>query len=214
MRFRSKLKSGIFPAIILAVFIFQGFSDRLSLEETRGYIPQDTIKSNSSWPASFGLGRPASQRYIDSLNIDVRPDGVGLPGGYGTVKRGEAIYMAKCLVCHSSRSSRIAGTMPVSGGSLGPTLITDSLSGSRVKTIGNYWPYASTVYDYISRAMPLNAPGSLRAEEVYSLTAYLLYANGVIPESAIMDATSLPRVQMPAEKMFIPDDRTDGPVIR
>jgi mono/diheme cytochrome c family protein len=211
------LKYGILPAILLAVFISQGFNSPSDI--TAGEItisrPLDTLKGNSRWPASFGLGRPASKRYIDSLNIDVRPDGVGLPAGSGTVKRGEAIYLAKCLVCHISRSPRTAGAASVSANaSLGPALITDSLSGSRVKTIGNYWPYASTVYDYINRAMPLNAPGSLKAEEVYSLTAYLLHVNKIIPADAVMDAGSLPKVKMPAEKMFVPDDRTDGPLIR
>ncbi len=214
MPYRFKLKYGIFPAIILAVFISQGFSGKdqdISGARIVGFIQPDTIKNKPAWPQSFGLGRPATQKYIDSVNIDVRADGVGLPAGSGTVKEGQAIYLAKCLVCHSTRSARVTGTAQEGAG---PALITDSLSGNRVKTIGNYWPYASTVYDYINRAMPYNAPGSLTANEVYSITSYLLYANKIIPADAVMNAKTLPKVKMPAEKMFVPDDRTDGPVIR
>ncbi|WP_276346353.1 cytochrome c [Daejeonella sp. JGW-45] len=214
MSYRSRLKYGIFPAIITAVFILQGFSGKdqqFSRNIFNSLSPQDTIKKKVRWPGSFGLGRSAGQKYIDSLDIDVRPDGQGLPPGAGTVKQGQAIYLAKCLVCHTGKSSRGRASAAESPG---PALITDSLSGARVKTIGNYWPYASTVYDYINRAMPYNAPGSLSPDEVYSLTAYLLYANKIIPADAVMNAKTLPRVKMPAEKMFVPDDRTGGAVIR
>lgn len=214
MSYRFKLKYGIFPAIILAVSILQGFSEKSSDMSTDNVDGRDTVKRNPVWPAGFGLGSIASQKYIDSLNIDVRPDGLGLPAGSGTVKDGQAIYQAKCLVCHTTGAPRGQAITAAGVGSLGPALITDSLSGSRVKTIGNYWPYASTVYDYINRAMPYNAPGSLTPNEVYSLTAYLLYANKIIPENAVMNAKTLPKVKMPAEKMFVPDDRTDGALIR
>lgn len=204
---RLKLKHGILPAIALAVFTLQGFDGRIQANPGQRH-DADTVKQHGNWPSTFGLGRTPTPQEIAKLDIDVRPDGLGLPAGSGTPKEGLAIYQVKCLACHT----RSTGNTPVA--SLGPALITDSLSSSRVKTIGNYWPYASTVYDYINRAMPYNAPGSLTANEVYALTAYLLHANKIIPADAVMNAKTLPQVKMPAEKMFVPDDRVGGAEIR
>lgn len=158
-------------------------------------IERDTI---SPLPLSFGFGRAASQAEIDSIDIDVRPDGKGLPAGSGNALSGKEIYLVKCLPCHSGSFQA------------GPQLISDTLKVSRTKTIGNYWPYASTVFDYINRAMPYNSPGSLTADEVYSLTAYLLYANKIIDEKMVLNSVSLPKISMPAKDMFIPDDRKGG----
>ncbi len=171
-----------------------------------GLIPQDSLKK---WPVSFGFGRTATQKEIDRIDIDVRPDGQGLPPGSGTPEQGRAVYLAKCLACHGA-----PGITPTDAALAGPPLISDSLSRSRAKTIGNYWPYATTVFDYINRSMPYNAPGSLNAQEVYSVTAYLLYANKIIPADALINAQTLPAVSMPARDLFIPDDRAGGPEIK
>ncbi|WP_460939333.1 c-type cytochrome [Spirosoma humi] len=158
------------------------------------------------WPASFGLGRPATQADIARLDIDVRPDGKGLPAGEGKSATGKVIFATKCAACHG-----VGGI----GGPSGSLVSTADTSRKRPeKTIGNYWPYATTVFDYIRRAMPFNAPGSLTNEEVYHLTAYLLRANGIIEETAILNAHTLPNVAMPARNLFVPDDRTGGPTIR
>ncbi|HEX2536392.1 MAG TPA: cytochrome c [Chitinophagaceae bacterium] len=154
------------------------------------------------WPARFGWGRPAEAKQIAAWDQDVRPDGKGLPPGSGTVPDGRRLYAAKCASCHGAT------------GVEGPYSHLVSSDTSRAKTIGNYWPYATTVFDYIKRAMPFTAPGSLTDEEVYQLTAYLLYANGLIDSGRVIDARTLPAVAMPARKLFVPDDRTGGPEIR
>lgn len=158
------------------------------------------------WPSGFGLGRPATQADIARLDIDVRPDGKGLPAGEGKSAIGKVIFATKCAVCHG-----IGGV----GGPNGSLVSTSDATRKRPeKTIGNYWPYATTVFDYIRRAMPFNAPGSLTNEEVYNLTAYLLNANGIIDETTIINARTLPTVVMPARNLFVPDDRTGGPTIK
>lgn len=163
-----------------------------------------------AWPASFGFGKPATSLQIALLDIDVRPDGKGLPQGSGTVPAGKAIYAVRCAACH--------GKTGVEGPNNRLVSVTDGeIAGpesSKEKTIGNYWPYATTLFDYIRRAMPFNAPGSLTNEEVYALTAFLLNANKIIPPEANMNAETLPKVVMPAHKFFIPDDRKGGPEVR
>lgn len=158
--------------------------------------------SANQQPAFFGFGRAASQKEIDSLNIDVRPDGQGLPTGEGHVQEGRLIYATKCASCHG------AGGV---GGPFNQLVATDT---SKAKAIGNYWPYATTVFDYIKRAMPFNAPGSLTDQEVYHLTAYLLHANHLIDSNMAVNAQSLPNVIMPAKKLFVDDDRESTTEIR
>ncbi|OQP43202.1 sulfite oxidase [Niastella yeongjuensis] len=161
---------------------------------------------SANWPASFGLGRPASSSDIAKMDLDVRPDGKGLPVGEGNAIAGKAIYLTKCVACH--------GTDTTSGDAklLGPVLI--STKPGKGKTIGNYWPYATTLFDYVRRAMPYNEPGSLTNEEVYQVTAFLLQANKIIGEQDVMNAKTLPKLVMPAQKRFIPDDRKGGPEVR
>ena len=156
------------------------------------------------WPASFGFGQPATEAEIAALDIDVRPDGAGLPPGRGTVAEGAAVYAAACAVCHGPT------------GREGPydVLVGGDSTWSEPHTIGNYWPYATTLYDYIHRAMPQLTPGSLTPDEVYSLVAFLLHANGLIPEDAVMNAETLPLVEMPARGRFVRDPRRGGPGIR
>ncbi len=163
-------------------------------------------------PSSYGIGHPASDSLIAAWDIDILPDGHGLPAGSGTVAQGEKIFAAKCQVCHGATGvegpfDRLVETDAGEDFDFGRT------PGMR-RTIGNYWPYATTLYDYINRAMPQTAPGSLGADEVYSLVAFLLYRNEIIPADAIMNAESLPQVVMPAHDRFVPDNRTGGLEIR
>lgn len=134
------------------------------------------------------------------MSIAVRPDGRGLPPGSGDALTGQTIYIAKCASCHGSTGRE--GPSPRLVGAIGDT--------GKAKTIGNYWPYSTTVFDYIRRAMPLNAPGSLTNGEVYSLTAYLLSANKIIPAKTMLDSATLAAVKMPARDFFITDDRRGG----
>lgn len=140
------------------------------------------------------------------------PDGTGLPSGSGTASQGAVLYRRKCAACHGQTGTegpfdRLVAREPRQGFPFG----RDS---TLVKTIGNYWPYATTLYDYVNRAMPLNAPGSLKPEEVYSLVAFLLWRNEIIPNTAVMNAHTLPRVVMPAHDRFVLDNRGGGPEIR
>jgi cytochrome c len=162
---------------------------------------------SANWPPSFGLGRPASRADIEKIDIDVRPDGTGLPAGEGTAIAGKIIYMTKCVACHGTDTTSPDAKL------LGPVLIS-TRADKKNKTIGNYWPYATTLFDYVRRAMPYNEPGSLTNEEVYQVTAFLLHANKVIDEQQVINAQTLPEVVMPAQIRFIPDDRRGGPEIR
>jgi len=159
----------------------------------------------SKTPERFGIGRAATPEEIAAWDIDVRPDGVGLPPGQGTPGDGTTIYAAKCSACHGKSgregpNDRLVGRLPNDAFPFGR-------EASVPHTIGNYWPYATTVFDYIRRAMPPDAPGSLKDNEVYALTAYLLYLNDLVPLDATIDATSLPKVKMPARDRFVPDPR-------
>jgi len=159
----------------------------------------------SSPPARFGIGRPATPAEIAELDIDVGPDGRGLPEGRGTSAAGEKIYAARCARCHGKTgkegpSDVLVGREPREGFPFGRDLAIP-------KTIGNYWPYATTLFDYVRRAMPPDAPGSLTNEEVYAVVAYLLFLNEVIAADTVIDATSLPKVAMPARARFVADPR-------
>lgn len=158
-------------------------------------------------PARFGVGRPASEAEIGALDIDVGPDGVGLPPGSGTVDAGAAVYAARCASCHGVRGE---------GTPAGDRLVVDPEAPGfpdaegleeGTKAIGSYWPWATTIFDYTRRAMPLDRPGTLTDDEVYAVTAWLLWRNGVVEEDAVMDASTLPAVVMPARDRFVPDDR-------
>jgi cytochrome c len=153
------------------------------------------------------LGRPLGESQLAGWNIDVAPDGTGLPPGQGTVAAGEKIYKAQCVACHGAKLE--GGTGPALAGGQGSLATAKPL-----KTIGSYWPYATTVFDYVRRAMPFQAPQSLSNDDVYSITAYLLHANGIVPEDATMDAKSLPAVKMPNRDGFYRDDRPDSKAVR
>lgn len=158
-------------------------------------------------PDTFGFGRTATAEEIAAVDIDIKPDGEALPPGSGTVAEGEVLYATHCAVCHGERgiggpNDRLAVHGP---GEAFPD--SKNVDTWQHRTIGNYWPYATTVFDYIRRSMPMNMPGSLDADAVYALTAYLLYINHIVGADAVMDASSLPKVEMPARNRFVPDDR-------
>jgi S-disulfanyl-L-cysteine oxidoreductase SoxD len=159
-------------------------------------------------PPRFGFGRAATTVEIATLDIDVMSDGAGLPLGRGTVPDGAAVYAAQCASCHGGQGEGVPGV----GNRLVGTEPIDSTGWNR--TIGNYWPHATTVFDYIRRAMPYDRPGTLSDEQAYALTAYLLHLNGIVPAGAVMDAATLPRVAMPASDLMVPDDRLSGAWVR
>ncbi|TWI95282.1 cytochrome c [Mucilaginibacter frigoritolerans] len=166
---------------------------------------QDTTK----WPATFGFGRTATAQEISLWDIAIRPDGKGLPSGEGDAARGKVLYALKCAACHGENGRETPGfKLPA------PALVSDTLFKSKPKTIGNYWPYATTLFDYMRRTMPYNLPGSLTNNEVYSLTAFLLGSNQIIKPDFILNAQTLPRVIMPAKKLFVVDDRRGGAEVK
>jgi cytochrome c2 len=154
----------------------------------------------------YGLGRPATSEEVAAWDIDVRPDGAGLPEGRGSVDDGEPIYTERCATCHGDFGEAI-GRWPVLAGGRG-TLTSDR----PVKTIGSYWPYLSTVWDYVHRAMPFGDAQSLSDDEVYALTAYLLYLNDIVPSDFELSRESFAEVQMPNADGFYPDDRSETEV--
>ena len=164
---------------------------------------------------TYALGRAATPDEIAKWHTEVGPDGAELPAGSGSVDAGAAIFKVKCASCHGPEG---AGMPPAY-----PALVGRDPKGENFpfasdwkinRTIGNYWPYATTVFDYVRRAMPHDAPGSLTNDEVYSLTAFLLAANKVIPMSSTLDAASLRAVKMPYADRFVRDDRKGGREIR
>ncbi|WP_245586378.1 c-type cytochrome [Olivibacter sitiensis] len=170
------------------------------ISEDATYSKEDSSRAN--WPERFGFGKKASTADIIALDIDIGPDGKGLPEGTGRVKNGMLIYRQKCIACHGAT------------GKEGPYDVLVSKGESDKKAIGNYWPYATTLFDYIRRAMPFDAPGSLNDQEVYHLTAYLLYENGIIDSMSVINARNLSKVEMPARSRFVLDDRKGGPEVR
>lgn len=151
---------------------------------------------------SFGIGRTPTAAEMAGWNIDVEPDGRNLPRGQGTVAHGKEVFDAQCASCHGAKGEGGLGDRLVGGqGTLG----TDK----PVKTVGSYWPYATTLFDYIRRAMPLNAPQSLSNDDVYAVAGYVLYLNGLVPENATLDARTLTAVHMPNREGFTGDPRPD-----
>jgi cytochrome c5 len=152
----------------------------------------------------YGIGRPATDTEIQAWNIDIVPSGEGLPPGRGTVAHGKQVYAAKCAACHGPTG--VEGPRDPLVGGQGTLKTSDPR-----KTVGSYWPYATTLYDYIYRAMPFTEPQSLTANEVYEVVAWILSRNGIIPDDAVIDAKTLPAVRMPNRNGFVPDPRPDLP---
>lgn len=142
-----------------------------------------------------GLGVPATPEQVAGWDVSVGPDGAGLPAGSGTAAAGKAVYDAKCAACHGAEGEGRPNDQLVGG--------RGTIAGAApIRTVGSYWPYATTLFDYVRRAMPYVAPHSLTADETYALTAYLLARNGVIGEGDVMNAETLPKVVMPNRANF------------
>jgi mono/diheme cytochrome c family protein len=151
---------------------------------------------------TYGLGRPPSPDEIKAIDIDVTPDGKGLPPGSGTAAIGKDVYTRRCETCHGPTGTE--GPQDVLAGGQG------SLTTARPqKTVGSYWPYATTLWDYVYRAMPFDHPGTMTADEVYAATAYVLFLNGIVKEHDVLDQTTLPHVKMPNRGGFVRDPRPD-----
>jgi cytochrome c len=147
---------------------------------------------------AYDFGRPATAEEIKLWDIDVRPDGTGLPEGSGTVARGKSVYEENCEACHGpSGQGGIKDRLAGGQGSLA--------TESPVKTVGSYWPYATTLFDYIHRAMPYQAPGSLSVDDTYAVAAYILSLNRILPAEGKLDKNTLPAIKMPNRDGFIPD---------
>jgi S-disulfanyl-L-cysteine oxidoreductase SoxD len=156
------------------------------------------ILGDAALAQSPNLGRAATPEDLASWDISIGPDGAGLPPGSGTPQQGEAVYVAKCLACHGEKGAGKPNDVLVGGRG---TLAGDQAA---VKTVGSFWPYATTLFDYVRRAMPLNESKSLSNDEVYAVVAYLLRLNGIIGENDTIDARTLPQVRMPNAGGFVP----------
>ncbi len=152
----------------------------------------------------WGQGRPATAEEIRKLDLTVFRDGRGLPVGKGTAVTGRIVYKKHCAECHNDAGEGREQQYPALVGGIG------SLATARPKkTVGSYWPYAATIFDYINRSMPFDHPRSLAADEVYSVTAFVLFLNGLVDEGRELNEKTLPQVVMPNRNGFVPDRRPD-----
>jgi cytochrome c len=211
---------------LLGIALALGACDRGPLAERArerqktlgGQLPPN-VRAAPEPPERFAVGRAATGAEVAAWDIDISPNGAGLPQGRGTVAEGAQVYLSKCAMCHGATGAEGQSGPPPVGQPAAPRLVgRDSGDGfgfgkdpKLVKTVGNYWPYATTVFDYVRRTMPLNAPGTLTNSEVYAVVAYLLAENQVIDKTAVMDSLTLPAVKMPAHDKFVVDDRKGGP---
>ena len=166
-----------------------------------GAVAAFCAAANAQSP-NYGVGRAPSAEEVRAYDTSVGPQGKELPPGRGTAQEGAAIYAQRCASCHGATGTEGPNDRLVGG--------QGTLAGDRpAKTVGSYWPYATTVWDYINRAMPINNPGSLTPNQVYALTAFILFRNGIVKETEVLERESLPKVRMPNRDGFIPDSRPD-----
>ncbi len=205
---RKKLPLAVALAILVGTALFASpIRSALAVDGDLKPVIQAGETMTASYGERLGFGRAATDKDIAAWDIDVRADGTGLPEGSGTVAEGAVLYAAKCARCHSEdgRNSRYLMI-------LNRTLVgeyDDNAWPQAPMTIGNYWPYATTVFDHIRRAMPYDTPGILTNDEVYAITAWLLNQNGIIADDAVMNAETLPAVEMPALKHWVQGDLRD-----
>ena len=205
---------------IVASFIWSLGS--VACSEVNDPLTADDLRDSSSLvaPTRFGFGTAATHAQIKNWDIDIMADGTGLPLGEGTAETGGIVFARSCAACHGTDGE---------GGSGGPLVVDEAAIappfGPQYEewrqgredvpfVIGNYWPYATTLFDYIRRAMPSQAPGSLNADEVYGLVAWLLAQNAIIPQDFVMNSETLSQIRMPARDLFVPDTRRGGPEVR
>ena len=163
---------------------------------------------------TYGIGRAPTAEEVKAWDLTIPPDGQGLPSGRGTAVLGKSVYADRCASCHGENGedpkyrALVGGRGPFTSAELSENLDW-LLGGKPVLTIGRFWPYATTLWSYINRAQPFDEPGSLTHDQVYAVTAYLLYLNGIIGEADVLDANTLPAVKMPNRNGFVPDSRPD-----
>jgi S-disulfanyl-L-cysteine oxidoreductase SoxD len=185
-------------ALTATVAVFAKRGDQGSSKKTESPTPARMVEV-----ARYGFGRAATADDFTRHQYLVGPNGTGLPKGHGTGKEGQAIYMQSCAACHGLRGEGTNDYPALVGGN-------GSLKSDQpLPTIGSYWPYATTVWDYINRAMPYQNPGTLKPDEVYAVTAYLLSMNGITAEDFGLNERTLPAVKMPNRDGFVPDPRPD-----
>ena len=171
-----------------------------------GFAPISAAKAQESaksptFEKRLGIGQTPTEELVKAWNIDIAPDGSNLPDGSGSVAQGRQIFADTCAVCHGEHGTE--GPMDRLVGGKG------TLAAKKpIMTVGSYWPYATTLYDYVRRAMPLNAPQSLTADQVYAVTAYVLNMNKILPDDEVLDKHSLPKIKMPNRDGF---ERTEAP---
>ena len=155
------------------------------------------LLSSAALADSPNLGKVITPEEVAPWDISVSPDGAGLPPGSGTPKQGEAVYASKCLACHGEKGAGKPNDALVGG--------IGSLAGDKppVKTVGSFWPYATTIFDYVRRSMPYNESKTLTNDELYAVAAYILQLNGIIGENDTMNAQTLPKVRMPNRDGFV-----------
>jgi cytochrome c len=153
---------------------------------------------------TYGIGHPPLPDELKKIDIEILPDGRGLPPGSGTVARGKDVYMQRCSTCHGPTGKE--GPQDAIAGGQG-SLAT----GKPVKTVGSYWPYATTLWDYIRRAMPFDHPGTLSIDDIYAVTAYVLRLNDIAGDDTMINETTLPTIEMPNRNGFVADPRPDVP---
>ena len=183
------------------MFMRNRFKTRLAVLKglpvvTAAIVFSFSINSLAQAENSPNLGKPASPQLEKRWNLDIFPDGTGLPTGSGTAALGKKVYQQYCLSCHGVDGTGDSAD-ELAGAKHG---LTDAIPD---KTIGTYWPYATTIFDFTRRAMPLNAPGILTNDQLYAVTAYLLYLNHLVKETDIINASTLPKVKMPNRNGFI-----------
>jgi S-disulfanyl-L-cysteine oxidoreductase SoxD len=155
-----------------------------------------SMESGSHPAGQAAFGRPATADEIASWDVSIPPSGAGLPEGSGTARQGASVYQANCAACHGDKGTGQPADALVGG-------IGSLATAKPLRTVGSYWPYATTLFDYVRRAMPLNNPMSLSDSDVYAVSAWILYQNGIVSEDAPMTANTLPKVEMPNRDGFI-----------
>lgn len=188
-------------ATALAFLVAQGFSP------ARDVVAQAVVVAQGFSPAAAQVGRPPTAQELQAIDIDVSPDGTGLPSGSGTAAVGKQVYASRCETCHGPTGKE--GPQDVLVGGQG-TLATSHPQ----KTVGSYWPYATTLFDYIRRAMPFDHPGTLTNDQIYAVSAYVLFLNGIVTEQQVLDQATLPKIVMPNRNGFVADPRPDVPTKR
>lgn len=158
------------------------------------FVAMYSLLANSQ--ETVRLGTPVFEEQLEGFDLIVQPNGNGLPSGSGTARQGKAVYDANCAACHAANGEGISGNTVIAGGDM-------NSEGTPLRTVGSYWPYASTVFDFVRRAMPADRPKTLSDEEVYQVVAYVLYLNGIVGEDQVLNAETLPAIEMPNADGFI-----------